>query len=292
MTGFDDRPRLYVVDETGSTNDDAKRLALDGAPSGTAVAARLQTAGRGSRGRSWSSAPGNLFLSVVLRPRVPMSSFVGLPAVCAYGVLDVLRREAGMPRTMLKWPNDLVLNGGKLGGVLVEAGAGASGAYAVCGVGLNLVPRPQGASVPFDRPGSLPYACAADSLGDACPGFEWFAEKVGAGVVSAVRFWEGALAGLPPAAGPLLPVLDGYLAALSYRGEAVDVLAPDGTPMGGGTFARVDEWGRAVVRLADGVERAFACEQASIRPAANTAGPGSSAAGRAAASGVPAARQS
>ena len=266
MTECEEIPRLRVVDETGSTNDDAKLLAMDGAPSGTAVAARRQTAGRGSRGRSWATVSGNLFLSVVLRPRVPMSAFVGLPAVCAYGVLDVLRREAGVRDAMLKWPNDLVLNGGKLCGLLVEAGSSAHGSYAVCGIGLNLAPRPRESAGAFDGPSSLPYACVADCLGDARPGFEWFAEHVSAGVVSAARFWEDALASLPAGSGPLLPVLDGYLAALSYRGETVDVLAPDGSPMGCGTFVRVDEWGRAVVRFAGGLERALAFEQASIRP--------------------------
>ena len=82
---------LKVVDVTTSTNDDAREAARAGALHGFAVAAHVQTAGRGRRGHVWESPRGSLYLSCVLRPSVPMHFFTGLPAVCALGVLDCLR---------------------------------------------------------------------------------------------------------------------------------------------------------------------------------------------------------
>ena len=129
---------LKVVDVTTSTNDDAREAARAGALHGSAVAAHVQTAGRGRRGHVWESPRGSLYLSCVLRPSVPMHFFTGLPAVCALGVLDCLRDDLGIAQAALKWPNDIIAGSSKLAGILGEAGSSAMGTFAVCGVGVNV----------------------------------------------------------------------------------------------------------------------------------------------------------
>ncbi len=129
---------LYVYDCVGSTNDVAKTLAEQDAPEGTVVVAREQTGGRGRLGRTWASPPGGLWLSLVLRPQLPATEWPLLGFVASVAAAAALEVVARVP-VQLKWPNDLMLEGRKLGGVLVETG----GTYAITGIGIN-------ANVPID----------------------------------------------------------------------------------------------------------------------------------------------
>ena len=257
---------LRLVDVTDSTNDDAKSLALAGAPHGSAVAARVQRAGRGRRGHGWSSPRGGLYLSVVLRPEVPMQYYMGLSAVCALGVLEALREDAGMAKAALKWPNDVVLGEGKLAGILVEAGSSPQGPYAVCGVGVNLEPLAQEGegACPFDSPGALQAACAAEVAG-ATFEFERLARAVRDRVCALVDMWAAEVRRGRAFAGPLTPVLNEYFDVVPLLGHRVGVYAPAGALLDEGMFAGVDCWGRAVVRLRGGDEVAYAAEQVSLR---------------------------
>ena len=136
---------LHYHDEIASTMELAHQLAESGAPAGDAVVARRQRAGRGQHGRAWSAEVGGLWLSVIGRPDAergldPLSLRVGL-AVAASLELEV----TGLSGIGLKWPNDLMLRGRKLGGVLSEA-RWQSGRclWVVTGVGINLhnpIPR-------------------------------------------------------------------------------------------------------------------------------------------------------
>lgn len=123
---------LHVHDRVKSTNDVARELAEAGAPEGTAVLAREQTGGRGRMGRRWASPPGGLWLSVVLRPQLSVAEWTRLGFAASVAAAAAVEEVAGVP-VGLKWPNDLVVGGRKLGGVLVEAG----GAYAIAGIGIN-----------------------------------------------------------------------------------------------------------------------------------------------------------
>ncbi len=132
---------LTVVDETGSTNDDARAAARDGAPDGHAIVADRQSAGRGSRGRQWASPGGtDLYLSVLARPegiglaRIPaLTLSVGLAVV---RTLDAVLEAA---EAKVKWPNDALLAGRKVAGVLVEGESrGATLDALVIGIGLNV----------------------------------------------------------------------------------------------------------------------------------------------------------
>ena len=178
---------LRVVDVTTSTNDDAREAAREGAPHGSAIAARVQTAGRGRRGHVWESPRGSLYLSCVLRPSVPMHFFTGLPAVCALGVLDCLRDDLGIAQAALKWPNDIIAGPSKLAGILVEAGSSAMGTFAVCGVGVNVATAmtgtvsqaqvtPEANAVP--SPEALARTCLEELVEDPSklPAFEDIAE--------------------------------------------------------------------------------------------------------------------
>lgn len=128
---------LLRLESCLSTNDEAKRLARDGAPAGTVVVAAEQTAGRGTRGRAWHSPPGlGLYLSIVLRPPIP--DLAGLPLRAAWAVRDAVRAATGVAAEV-EPPNDLVLGGRKLGGILCESAfEGGRLEFAVVGIGLNL----------------------------------------------------------------------------------------------------------------------------------------------------------
>ena len=134
---------LIALDEAGSTNDEAKERAAGGAPDGTVVWARVQRAGRGRRGRSWVSPPGNLYLSVLLRPACEARSVAQLSFVAALAVLDLV--DGSLPgRARCKWPNDVLVDGGKVAGVLLESALGPGGRvdWVVLGVGVNLASHP------------------------------------------------------------------------------------------------------------------------------------------------------
>ncbi len=248
---------LTMLDETGSTNDDARSLAYEGAPHGSAVAALVQTAGRGRRGHGWVSPRGNLYLSVLLRPEVPMQLYMGLSAVCSLGVLRALRDDLGVWGAALKWPNDVMLDGGKLAGILVEAGSSPTGLYAVCGVGLNVEPLAEEFQASFDSPHALPRAFLAQALGEKALDMEATARMLQRRIVETVDAWAEAVGNGRAIAGPLAPVLDEYADVLTMLGEPVAVLDPAGVTVDVGTFAGIDCWGRATVRAVDGREMEF-----------------------------------
>lgn len=144
---------LVEKSTTGSTNDDARALAVDGAPEGTAVLAERQTQGRGRAGRSWESPAGGLYLSVVLRPRAPPEEWGILPLALGAAAARTLRGmgfEAGV-----KWPNDLWLAEKKVGGILVESRLGEH-PFVIAGLGLNLHEAPAEGATSLAAHGAAP----------------------------------------------------------------------------------------------------------------------------------------
>jgi BirA family transcriptional regulator, biotin operon repressor / biotin---[acetyl-CoA-carboxylase] ligase len=143
--------RLVFFDSISSTNDEAKRLARDGAPPGTLVWALEQTAGRGRRGRLWVSPPGNLYTSLILRPDCQMDQAPQLGFVAALAVGGALRAiSPRIKQLAYKWPNDVLIGGRKVAGVLLEMELGTAGSpgFLVVGVGVNLVAAPQNTEFP------------------------------------------------------------------------------------------------------------------------------------------------
>ena len=132
--------KILVFSETSSTNDIALKLGQNGAEEGIVVFAEKQTAGRGTQGRKWHSAPGvSLCFSILLRPKLPYRDWQRLTPAVAVAMAFALERVSGLP-LWIKWPNDLYLSGKKLCGVLTETRPGREqhSAYAVVGVGLNV----------------------------------------------------------------------------------------------------------------------------------------------------------
>ncbi len=135
-------------DTLPSTNDRAIALAREGAPAWTIVLAREQTKGRGRHGRDWIGGRGNLFLSVLLDCHL-------VDRACAWSLIAAIATaetvEAALPATAvvsLKWPNDVLVDGRKIGGILIEAGSGGPrGAWAVAGIGVNLATTPHQAGL-------------------------------------------------------------------------------------------------------------------------------------------------
>ncbi len=131
---------VWIHDELDSSMNRLRALALDREPEGTAVLALAQTAGRGRRGRPWVSSPGlGLYLSVLLRPSWPVSSVSRLGILAAVAGAQTLEKM-GVGQVEIEWPNDLVAEDAKLGGVLVEPRLGTRSIdFAVIGIGLNLL---------------------------------------------------------------------------------------------------------------------------------------------------------
>jgi BirA family transcriptional regulator, biotin operon repressor / biotin---[acetyl-CoA-carboxylase] ligase len=130
-------------EKIGSTNDEARRLAQEGAPHGTVIHADEQTAGRGRLTHTWFRPPGNLYLSILLRTGQPPTRTAELSFLAAIAVADTV--ETLLPRqirTMLKWPNDVLVNGAKVAGILVEQVDEAT----IIGIGLNVLQAPSNAA--------------------------------------------------------------------------------------------------------------------------------------------------
>ena len=225
-----------------STNDEARTLAAAGAPHGTVVHADEQVAGRGRFGRTWFSPPGNLYMSVLLRLELPPDRSSELSFVTALTVADAV--DALLPKQIkstLKWPNDVLVNDGKIAGILVEQVDGAQ----IIGVGLNVLEAPRNA----------PYKTAT---------------LVGAGGIATV---DGAR-------DILLDSLAKHLDAWTEHGfEPIRAawLArahPIGTPLrasiGGlteeGSFAGLDEDGAMLLDTLDGRKRIVAADVSGANP--------------------------
>lgn len=130
---------LVFYESTGSTNIQAKLLAEEGAPSGTLVVAEKQTQGRGRRGRTWASPAGrNLYFTILLRPEFAPDKASMLTLVMALAVQGAVAELCGI-EAQIKWPNDVVVNGKKVTGILTEMSVqGEYIQHVVIGVGVNV----------------------------------------------------------------------------------------------------------------------------------------------------------
>ncbi len=132
------QPTILRFDSIDSTNLEAMRQAKAGAPEGVCIVAREQTNGRGRLDRIWQSPKdAGLYFSMVLRPRLEMSSWPLITLMAALAVCDALMKACAL-RADIKWPNDICVNGRKLCGILVETIETESGAAAIVGIGINL----------------------------------------------------------------------------------------------------------------------------------------------------------
>jgi BirA family biotin operon repressor/biotin-[acetyl-CoA-carboxylase] ligase len=225
---------------TGSTNDDAKKLAAEAAAEGTVVLAARQTAGRGRLGRTWVSPEGGVYLSFVLRPQCPPESLAHLSLVVGIAVRQALA-GLGCDDAMLKWPNDVLLKWdtgdgdrcpetGKVCGILTETVLSEVGIEAVIvGIGVNVNRGPDaypGSAYVSDVKGTIPPEVAAAMVIRAV------LRTYGAWRASDYRF---------------APFHDEYLAHLTLLDQNVRVSDLDGTVLAQGRVAGIDEQGRLIV---------------------------------------------
>jgi BirA family biotin operon repressor/biotin-[acetyl-CoA-carboxylase] ligase len=235
--------RLRHHEAVGSSNDEAKTLARAGAPGGTLVWADRQTAGRGRRGRAWVSPPGNLYLSLLLRPDAPPPRIAQLSFVAALGLGEALGEMTGAAFDWrCKWPNDLLVNGKKLAGILLESETAAGGRadFVVIGIGVNLA----------SAPGDAEYTAtslAAEGIAGISPAML---------LAAFVRHFDSWL-GRWQASG-FAPVREAWLKRAAGLGERVHVRLERTTLTG--RFVDLDGDGALVLDAADGRRKIAAGE--------------------------------
>ena len=136
--------RPIYLDSVTSTNDEMKQRARDGAAEGTLIVAREQRAGRGRGGRQWTSKPGNLYMSLLLRPEGDAGTVAQISFLAAVALATALAQVAPDLTPRLKWPNDVLIDGAKISGILMESSARSGGgvAWLVLGMGVNVAHYP------------------------------------------------------------------------------------------------------------------------------------------------------
>jgi BirA family biotin operon repressor/biotin-[acetyl-CoA-carboxylase] ligase len=240
MSPLPDGFTLIELEEAASTNDEAARLASEGGPDGTVVWARRQTAGRGRRGRAWTPVEGNLYFSVLMRPGVPLAEAAALSFVAAVATGDAVAEFLPTPgRVEHKWPNDVLVGGSKIAGILLEASGGARTAadWVVVGCGVNVAGHP-------DVAGLKATDLSAESGGEIAAG------AVLPVVLNALRRWRQRW----ETAG-IAPVRDAWLARARGLGEDIIVRLPQEELRG--RFDGLDDSGALLLRLSDGTCRSI-----------------------------------
>jgi BirA family biotin operon repressor/biotin-[acetyl-CoA-carboxylase] ligase len=196
-----DWPRGYGLkryDEIDSTNEEARRLAVAGEAGPLWLTAARQTAGRGRRGRAWETASGNLAATLLIRPERSQGEWAQLSFTTAIAAADMAAGFAPQARIALKWPNDVLADGRKLAGILLETASGPSPALAI-GIGINLAHHPDGTEFPAT---SLPalgakVPSADDALTALAAGFaRWYEVWRDQGFAAIREAWLARAAGL------------------------------------------------------------------------------------------------
>ncbi len=233
--------RLLALDKVDSTNSEARRLIDQGERGPLWIVADRQSAGRGRLGREWQSPPGNLYASLILSDFGDSLPAPQLGFVIGVAAMRALRACVGDAQGFaLKWPNDLLFDGAKLGGALLENVGVATGdaraplaPVAIIGIGVNCVSSPR----------DLPYeARALSELGAVAPSAATFFAHLSDAFVSALDLWRG---------GQGFPQLrEEWLRYASGVGKEIAVVLAQETLQG--RFETIDATGRLVLATAKG----------------------------------------
>jgi BirA family biotin operon repressor/biotin-[acetyl-CoA-carboxylase] ligase len=156
--------RRFAFDRVASTNDEARRLADAGAAEGLVVTGEIQTAGRGRQGRSWVSPHGNLYASFLLRPPVKPAQAAEFGFGAAVAVADAVMALAPGHHPKCKWPNDVLVEGKKIAGILLESrGTPETLDWLIAGIGLNVAAAPEKAAWPATSLATLGSAVTVEA---------------------------------------------------------------------------------------------------------------------------------
>ena len=222
--------RLHSFDAIDSTNAEALRRIADGAPSGDVIWARRQSGGRGRRGRLWHSPPGNLYVTIIVP--TPSDRLVGqLAFVAANGAGEAVRGLLASPGLIqYKWPNDLMLDGRKLGGILIEASPKGQTQMVAIGLGLNVASKPSGLNATSLKEFGVAVT-VREILQTICYSFDqWY------------QIWRR---------DGFSPVRERWLAAAHRLGDHIEVRFPNGTTQDG-SFRGIDPSGALILEQSGG----------------------------------------
>ena len=239
MTSWPAGTGLVEFDEIDSTNEEARRLATKGERGPVWITARCQTAGRGRRGRAWESPPGNLSATLLLSPHKPPAECAQLSFVSAIAAQSMIASFAHGADVKVKWPNDVLANGRKIAGILLEsASQGAEPLYLAIGIGANLSAHPQDTEFPAT---SLP------ALGVAAPEPRDALCELAASFAKWYEVWQ---------AKGFAPVRDAWLSRAAGLGTRILARLTNEETVG--VFEGIDETGALLLREAQGRVRAIA----------------------------------
>ena len=241
--------RTVYFDATDSTNVQAKRLAEAHAPHGTLVVSDRQDGGKGRRGRSWASPSGvGIWMSLILRPEIAPSSASMLTLAAALAVREGIQEETGLS-PLIKWPNDLVLNGKKICGILTEMSTELMEIqYVITGIGINVNQR--------EFPSEIRDTATSLSLeAERC-------FRRSSLIAAILKAFEKDYAAFLKT-GDLSLLLEEYNACLVNRGKEVCILDPSGEYRA--VAEGIDESGSLLVTLPDGTRREIISGEVSVR---------------------------
>ena len=235
-----------ALTQTDSTNAEGFRRA-PGLTGPTWILAGIQTAGRGRRARPWVSPEGNFHATLVLRPAGAPETVALRSFAAALALRDACVMLTGLPDSFsLKWPNDVLLNGGKLAGILLEsAGLGGPDAVLCIGVGVNLIAAPIASSV---EPGAIPPVCLLHDTGHRIT-----PEAFLSALAPAYARWEAVLQ-----SHGFAPLREAWLTHAARLGEPIR--ARTGQMTRDGVFDTIDASGNLILRTPQGTLAIAAAE--------------------------------
>lgn len=220
---------IEILETVDSTNLEAKRRIETGAVQRGWLLAREQTAGYGRRGRAWFQDPGDLAATLMFQPDGPVDRYGQLSFIIALAVASVLDDLGLSDRTTLKWPNDVLLDDGKLAGILLEHLMGPDGPWLLIGVGFNILGEPEGTAM---RPARLADYCKPPPSSE-----ELLASLDGAFWTLHAQWRRSGFA----------PIRREWLARATRLGETITARLPNEEITG--IFEDVDENGALILRI-------------------------------------------
>ncbi|TVR98311.1 MAG: biotin--[acetyl-CoA-carboxylase] ligase [Rhodospirillales bacterium] len=244
---------IVLLDRVDSTSAEAARRAAAGAPAGTFVVAGEQIAGRGRRGRTWQSPPGNFYGSLLLRPGCRPADAAQLGFVAGVALAetleDVLPSPAGV---QCKWPNDLLVAGRKAAGILLDAATTGAGRldWVIVGLGVNL------RWCPPDRDGQFPATTVRAETGGGDLDPPGFLARLAPTLVAWLRRWERE---------GFSPIRTAWLERAYCLDEAVRVVLGDNETLNG-SFTGINGSGAMILACDGGIRVISAGDVVSARP--------------------------
>ena len=224
--------RLLSLDEIDSTNAEARRLIETGERGPLWIVAKRQTKGRGRLGRDWISPAGNFHASLICADFEEAREAPGLGFVAGVAAIRALNTLVPEAPFRLKWPNDLLLGGAKLGGILLECLNIGASPVAIIGVGVNVVAAPQ----------NLPYpAIALSEIGSSAPTSEALFARFSDEMCAVLEFWRGGEG--------FARIRDEWLRSAAGLNEHIRVVLSKETVEG--VFDSIDAAGRLVLETDD-----------------------------------------